>query len=222
MWNFILGMAVVWQGHLELFVLGRFILAEGRRFDVITTAETVNNFSRIRDNLKKTSLAYFWAELIDKLTQEHEPNFGLFSLIFDCFTWLNKTHKKNLDLANLYFMIKLTKYLGFEPELSRCVHCLKKLDEQGNSLSLKLGGIICKNCKEADRELFLMSSRQIKLLRLLGRHKIDIIEKVKAQEREKKFLVKIIQYYLENLSERKFNSTEFIRKLTDEGQGRGK
>jgi DNA repair protein RecO (recombination protein O) len=206
------------KGHLELFILGRFIMAEGRNFDVITTAETVNNFFKIRENLKKTSQAYFWAEAIDKLIQEREPNLSAFSLLVESFTWLEKTRKMDFDLANLYFMIKLIKYLGFEPELSRCVHCSKKLEEKHNYFTYKFGGIICSSCYQFDPGAVHISSRQIKLLRLLERCKIDIIEKIKIESKEKKILTKIIQRNLETLSERKFNSADFIKKISNEGQ----
>ncbi|MFA6492884.1 MAG: DNA repair protein RecO, partial [Patescibacteria group bacterium] len=50
-------------GHLELFCLTDFVIAEGRNLDTITAAETQKCFINLRGDLESTNVAYYLAEI---------------------------------------------------------------------------------------------------------------------------------------------------------------
>ena len=71
------------RGHLELFSLVKICCVKGKNLDLITEAETINNFSNLRRNLNRVRIAYLLCELINDLTaenQEHEDVYNLFLL----------------------------------------------------------------------------------------------------------------------------------------------
>jgi DNA repair protein RecO (recombination protein O) len=53
--------------HLEPFTHSALVLARGQSFWIITQAETLNAFTGIHDDLKKTTDAAYVLELVDKI-----------------------------------------------------------------------------------------------------------------------------------------------------------
>lgn len=66
----------------------------------------------------KSSLALFLNEILYKILKEQESDPYLFEFIHQSIRWLDETH---LNLANfhLIFLIKLTRFLGFFPIVSK-------------------------------------------------------------------------------------------------------
>ena len=69
------------SGHVELFMLTDMLIAHGRTWDIISQAEVVESYRDLREDLDKTSHAYYLAELMDRFTEEHDPNQPLFELL---------------------------------------------------------------------------------------------------------------------------------------------
>lgn len=68
-------------GSLELFNLCKFVFTKGKNLDIISEVEVLNNFSFWRKNLKKVGIAYYFCELVDKLTPEGQVNKAIFELL---------------------------------------------------------------------------------------------------------------------------------------------
>jgi DNA repair protein RecO (recombination protein O) len=101
------------RGHLEIFSLLKFQAISGRGIDLMTEAEIVDDFKEIRKSLSKVSLAYYFMEVIGKITHEQEQNIDLFNLIFDTLNKL-KTETKLKELR-LNFILKLLTTMGYWP-----------------------------------------------------------------------------------------------------------
>jgi DNA repair protein RecO (recombination protein O) len=56
-------------GHLELFVHAALLVAQGRTWDIITEAQTVESFRHLRDNLEAIAAASYICELIDAFAE---------------------------------------------------------------------------------------------------------------------------------------------------------
>jgi len=97
-------------GVLELFNHCKLVLARGRSLDIITEAQIINNFSSWRKSLNKVGVAWYFCELVDKLTAEGQINRSLFELL--------KKYLENLDQKNSFQFIRsfeehLLNQLGF-------------------------------------------------------------------------------------------------------------
>lgn len=68
----------------------------------------------LHNNLVKTSVGLFMAELLHKCIVEEEPNKTLFDFLFSSINYLDKT-EQNISLFPCWFMVQLSRYLGFEP-----------------------------------------------------------------------------------------------------------
>lgn len=186
-------------GHLELFYLSNLMIAEGKNISTITGAQTINNYSYLRNNLKYLNKAYYLAEILDKMTEENENNQELFNLIQEI---LAKIDDNPLFLS--YFNLQILKILGHTPELSFCVCCHKKLDQKEiNFFSAKFGGIICIECQNNDLQRKNVSASEIKILRLLSDNKINIIKQIKPLSDN---AANTIEWFLEFVMEREIKS----------------
>ena len=56
-------------------------MAQGRTWDIVSQAEIVEPYRDLREDLDKTGYAYYLAELVDRFTEEHDPNAPLFELL---------------------------------------------------------------------------------------------------------------------------------------------
>lgn len=105
------------RGHIEVFSYIKFHANKGRGIDIMTEAETVEGFGKIRDDLNKVAVAYFMLEVVGKVTREGEPHKELFDLLLQ---YLRKLKEASL-LRKLRdeFTKKALISLGFWPEGKR-------------------------------------------------------------------------------------------------------
>lgn len=108
------------RGHLEVFSHIKFSAAKTKSLPIITEAETLNNFSPIRKNLKKISVAYFLLETIGRLTRDEEKNPQLFNLLL---TTLKKLQSSNQTrILREDFIKQSLVILGFWPKSRPLYH----------------------------------------------------------------------------------------------------
>jgi len=102
------------RGHLEVFSYIRFQAARGKGMDIMTEAETIDNFSKIRENLKRASLAYYFMEVVGRTTHENETHREVFEYVLESMERLKE--EKQLKKFRLGFVRRLVSLLGFWPE----------------------------------------------------------------------------------------------------------
>jgi DNA repair protein RecO (recombination protein O) len=115
------------RGHIEVFNRIKFQAAMGRNLDLITEAEVIDDFAQVRQSLKKISLAYYFAEVIGRITHEGEPNRELFDLMLDTLDKLKSA--KELKKLRLNFVTRLLTTLGYWPKGKILLDPDNKLEE---------------------------------------------------------------------------------------------
>jgi DNA repair protein RecO (recombination protein O) len=115
------------RGHLEVFSHIKFQIADGKGIGILTEVETLNNFGVVRKDLKKVSLAYYFTEVIGKITHEHERNDGIFELILN---YLEKLQfETRLRSLRFNFILELLTITGFWPKGKKLLNPDEKLEE---------------------------------------------------------------------------------------------
>ena len=193
-------------GNLEPFCLSLLNIAEGRNLDVITSAEIEKSFLNLRKKVNATKEAYYYSELIDKLTESNDPHPEIFNLLSSVLDNLNGIKS---DILIPYFEWNLLSHLGYHPELYHCVNCRKKLKEDEKIyFNFTMGGIICQNCAKNDLEL---TTQVIKLLRLFLKHQILALTKIKIDTNSLTEVKHIARLYLYDKSDKSFKSQRFLK-----------
>jgi len=117
-------------GHIEPFTYVELLIAKGKSLDLVTQAETVEAHRRLREDLWRSSLAYYVAELTDAFIQDEDPHELLFDLVLETLGRLDRS--ENLPLAIRYCELHLLALAGYQPQLFRCVQCNELLKPEVN------------------------------------------------------------------------------------------
>ncbi len=104
------------SAHIELLNLSQLTLYGGSKtfMPIVTEAQTLEDFSSIKDNLKKIGYAYYICELINGLCAENQENRSVFFHLKSTLFALSETSNAS-DLVKK-FEKDLLKELGFWSE----------------------------------------------------------------------------------------------------------
>ena len=205
-------------GHLELFTHVRVQVAKARTWDIITQADTIRAFPGLRTNLRRTSHAYYVAELLYYLAPEGEGDEALFSLALETFEHLERAF--NLLLVSRWFEAHLLRITGFQPQLYICPACGEPLDvERTNYWNPAEGGALCPRCGAARKGSRPLPPRILKLMRFLHTHTFDHVQKLSLRPDVLLELEEFMHMYLRHVLERDLRSLAFIRRLRQEMGG---
>jgi DNA repair protein RecO (recombination protein O) len=81
------------KGSLDTFNKVILQVADTKTIDIVTEALLLDNFSAWKTNITKVSLAYYIAEIIDRLTRDGEPNHEVYGLLVNFFQKLDDNQK---------------------------------------------------------------------------------------------------------------------------------
>lgn len=97
--------------HIELLNLSVLSLHKGHNLPILTEAQTIEDFSSIKNNLIKVGFAYHICELIDGLCPENQEQRRVFFLLEDV---LGRLEKED-DIVSIIheFEIELLTILGY-------------------------------------------------------------------------------------------------------------
>ena len=87
-----------------------------RSLQYIRELKSLCVYNSLQSNLHKSSLAMFLAEVLASALKEESKNEDLFNYISSSLDYLD--HETNVANFHLMFLLQLTKYLGFYPELT--------------------------------------------------------------------------------------------------------
>lgn len=101
------------RGHLEVFSHINFQATKSDGLGIMTEADTIHSFEKIRSDLKKVSLAYYFCEVINKITHEHDENIEIFRLLVN--TLIRLETETKLKSLRKFFITKLLEAMGYWP-----------------------------------------------------------------------------------------------------------
>ena len=118
------------------------LLYEGRELDIVTQAESLEQFRDVRENLDRFARAATLLEAVDQVSQEREANPRLYQMLLGA---LRTLAARDAPLLVPAFMWKLLALEGFRPELDVCVSC--GATDRLVAFDLGEGGILCRGCR---------------------------------------------------------------------------
>ena len=201
-------------GHVELLTHSRLMLARGRNLDIITQAQTINNFLPIKDNLERISRGLYIAELVDSFTGEHSEDRRLFDLVLEVLQQLSQFN--DFELVLRYFELHLLDHLGYRPQLQQCTECNLSLKPEANFFSPNHGGVLCHNCGFHEPAAHPISLNALKVLRLWQNCDYATARRVKISPELATELEQIMREYIKYLLDKQLKSTAWLDKLKRE------
>lgn len=139
-----------------------------------------NPYKSIHQDIVKQSVVLFLSEVLTSVIQEEEQNKALFYFLESAFSWLDMNDK----IANfhLLFLMNLTNFLGFYPDVSNI---------EGKAFNLLEGGFSLNNLDKN-----VISGNELHQFKKLLGINFDAIEKVSFSKKERQMVLQtIIKYF---------------------------
>ncbi len=210
-------------GNIEPLTHSLMLLAKGRNLDVVTQAQTINGFLALKNDLWRMACGLYVLELIDAFTIESAENRLLFDLLLDSLHQLSEPDTNETTLR--YFELHLLDYLGYRPQLRRCVTCDSPLKPQVNFFSPGKGGLICPACNSepnsrheqiegiAGKPSFPLSVEALKVLRLWQSCDYDTSRRVRVKPGLSQELERALREYIRYIVQREIGSLTWLKRL---------
>ncbi len=133
-------------GRLEPFSHVDLQLYEGRNLDVITQAELITSFARVRADYALSACGSAMVEAADRVGQPDERSTRLVLLLLDGLRALDRAPAQPSVALDAY-LLRLASVAGYHPYLDACAGC----STPGRHLvfSLDAGGVLCPGCAPA-------------------------------------------------------------------------
>lgn len=156
-------------GRMQLFSANNLMLGKGRNLDVVCQAESIETFTRIREDLTRLSYGFYCLELVNNFGTENDPNSSdIYDILFETLKNISIfTEVEEILWAVMRFKLKLSHYLGYAVELDTCVKCNCQEQELScyHYFCPESGGVICSNCGTTAQKTFEIDKRYTKLFK---------------------------------------------------------
>ncbi len=162
-------------GPIEILSHGRIVFSDssGEKLVILTEFEPAagtagpaphGTWGLLRNDLFALNCCLFAAELLNLLTDEHDPHPDLFDSFLQFLHDAQDAGDKSETLALLIlFQLALLKEVGLQPILNRCANCKTNIENRVSSIehqvyfSSSANGLICRDCEPAFQDKFRIS-----------------------------------------------------------------
>jgi DNA repair protein RecO (recombination protein O) len=198
-------------GHIEPFTHVELLVARGRSLDLVTQAETLKAHRNLREDLWRSSLAYYVAELADAFIQDEDPHELLFDLVLETLGRLDRGEEA--ELAVRYCELHLLALAGYQPQLFRCVQCGELINPETNFLSLERGGVLCPRHGAHQPGTAVLPLPVLKILRFLQTRPWEQVSRLRPSLEAGRQVEALLAQYIAYHLERGLRSPVFLRRL---------
>ena len=213
-------------GNVEPLTYSSMLLAKGRNLDIVTQSQTINGFLALKSDLWHMACGLYILELMDSFTVEGGANPPLFDLLLGILNQLSQPESNETILR--YFELHILHYLGYRPQLLRCVSCDLPLKPIVNFFSPGKGGLLCPHCKSEEnsryeqieaislRSCIPLSVEALKVLRLWQRCDYTTAKRVRVKPELSWELEQVLHEYIRYILQRELKSLAWLKEVKKE------
>ncbi|MCU7494239.1 MAG: DNA repair protein RecO [Ignavibacteria bacterium] len=178
--------------HLQIVMYKK----TGRDMQLISQAELISYFPRIKEDLQKLKYASAVLELTLALTVEEEANQKLFRGLVKMLSLFESSERKP-GILLIKFIVFLLKESGFEIQFDQCSICGNPITMGASGYSFNFErGIVCPSCRHEVSSSILLSPELFQII--TGLSDIRSEEKIPSGEIDNtlNFLEKYLKYHV--------------------------
>ncbi len=185
-----MGSVVDPMNYLNLIIYKK----DSRDVQLISSADIISHFPRIKEDYEKLQYAYAVLELTKSMIPEHEPHERLFKGIVRILELFNSSNNQNGILFGRFFLFFLEE-IGYEFQIEKCYSCGEmNLDNSDLAYNYDLG-ILCSNCKNDHVHSFLMDAELFRLLRCLKHNENVATIKIETINKSLNYFEKFLKHH---------------------------
>ncbi len=183
------------------FFLNEIEFIEGKNYRTLTDVKIIDDYWLIRKSLMPSALAYKACQDIDLLVKDKEQDTNIWLLFTGFLKEINKKESEVGLSAYFHFVWKLFSFLGYHPEIEKCVFCRKIIKTPPFYFSASEGGAVGSCCFQKNEDAKEITETSIGLLKVFSRKEL-IFPNQEINNKTKKELQEIGDNYLKHLSSR--------------------
>ena len=132
----------------QFLCFGEYVMYKGQEHYTINSCDVIEVFYNIRTDLDKLQEATYITKIIQNVTNENENSYKILQLFLNTLYMISETDK-DLKFTTSVFKLKLLCFLGFKPQVEKCVNC--GTTENLRFFSIKDNGCKCQDCGMQDK-----------------------------------------------------------------------
>jgi len=159
----------------QLFSYSKCVLFKSKDMYIIDSAELIDNFYNIRNDMDAFLNGNYILELINFVAQENDVDYKIFNMTVELLRCLSQFNKDFGKLTAAY-ELKLVSMLGYKPDFTHCLSCGSNL-KSNSCFSIEEGGFYCKDCEKYGSGINMEYNEILTLERIL-RSKFENISSI--------------------------------------------
>lgn len=198
----------------QLLAFGEFVLFEYRNQYSVNEAHSIELFRPLRSDLTKLSLATYFAQVAELISQEDMPNPELQSLLLNSLFVLSNNSCSEIK-TKAVFELRTACLAGYTPDLFGCHQCG---NQQPERFDLSAGVLECLNCRSDDSAGIRLPVHTsiLDAMRFICLCEPKRIFSFRLPEPVMRELSTLTESYLTTQLERGFSTLEFYKSLYEE------
>lgn len=196
----------------QLLAYAEFTLFEYRGMYTINEARSIELFSGLQKDLIKLSLATYFAQVSNVLSQEDIVNPQLLSLTLNCLYALDKLDI-SLNQVKAAYELRCACLAGYMPDLSGCYACGNSLPERFNVFEGRLECLKCTD-RHGDGIRMPITAGVLDAMRYIVSCDDRRLLAFQVNEETATYLSAITECYLMRQLEQSFSALDFYKSLT--------
>ena len=197
------------KGACQLLAYSEFTVFENRGFHTIDEANAIQMFPELRTDIELLSLASYFAQVAEVLSQEDMPNPELLSLTLNALYALCR-RLCTPELVKAAFELRAACLGGYTPELSGCAVCG---DPEPDRFDVRGGILCCASCSAGEGLRLPVSPGSLAAMRYLVSCDAKRLFSFRLEGRAVKELCDLTETYLQTQLERGFYTLDFYKAL---------
>ena len=197
------------KGACQLLAYSEFTAFENRGFHTIDEANAIQMFPELRTDIELLSLASYFAQVAEVLSQEDMPNPELLSLTLNAFYALCR-RLCTPELVKAAVELRAACLGGYTPELSGCAVCG---DPEPDRFDVRGGILCCASCSAGEGLRLPVSPGSLAAMRYLVSCDAKRLFAFRLEGRAVKELCDLAETYLQTQLERGFYTLDFYKSL---------
>ena len=197
------------KGACQLLAYSEFTVFENRGFHTIDEANAIQMFPELRTDIELLSLASYFAQVAEVLSQEDMPNPELLSLTLNALYALCR-RLCTPELVKAAFELRAACLGGYTPELSGCAVCG---DPEPDRFDVRGGILCCASCSAGEGLRLPVSPGSLAAMRYLVSCDAKRLFAFRLEGRAVKELCDLTETYLQTQLERGFYTLDYYKSL---------
>ena len=198
----------------QLFTYGEFIYFKSGQMGTLNHGEISHAYRPLREHLQKAAYGAYLLELTDRMTDDGEPDAGLFDQLKGSLDALEAG--KDMEIVAHIYEMKMLASSGYRPVLDGCVCCGGAVGDDA-ALSVSQGGALCARCKNVDPAAIPCSPTVLKLLRLFAQIDVRRLGNVDVKPGTKAELKRCLLPFFDAYVDVKWKTRRFIDQMEKYG-----